>query len=84
MIEVHLYGHLRRAAVKSGVHCPSIAWVDMEEATVAQVLEALGIDRAEVSNIFINGRYTPAALVQIVRSGDRLGMFPTNMRLLYV
>jgi hypothetical protein len=56
----------------------------MPEGTVARVLEVLGIDRAEISNIFINGRYTPAALDQIVRPGDRLGIFPANMRMLYV
>jgi sulfur carrier protein ThiS len=84
LIEVHLYGHLRRAGAQANVHRPSIAWVDIQEGTVAQVLETLGIGRAEVSNIFINGRYTPAALDQIVRSGDRLGIFPANMRMLYV
>ncbi len=84
MIEVHLYGRLRRLAAQSGVHRPSITWVDLPEGTVAQVVEALGIDRAEVSNVFVNGRYDPAALDQTVRSGDRIGLFPPDMRMLYV
>jgi hypothetical protein len=84
LIEVHLYGRLRRAAAQSGVHRPSVAWVDMTEGTVAQVLEALGLDRAEVGNLFINGRYTYAAVDLTVRSGDRVGVFPTDMRMLYV
>jgi hypothetical protein len=84
LIEVHLYGQLRRAAAQSGVHRPSVTWVGMEEGTVARVLEVLGLDRAEVGNVFINGRYTYAALDLTVRSGDRLGIFPTTMRMLYV
>jgi hypothetical protein len=84
VIEVHLYGRLRRLAAQSGVHRPSIVWAGIEEGPVAQVLEALGIDRSAVGNIFINGRYDPAALERTVRSGDRLGVFPRDMRLLYV
>ncbi len=84
MIEVHLYGLLRRHAARSSVHEPSIAWVDLPEGTVAEVLEALGVERRAVSNVFINGRFDPAALERTVRSGDRVGVFPTNMRMLYV
>lgn len=84
MIEVHLYGWLRRHAAQSSVQRPSIAWVDLPEGTVAQVLGILGIERQAVGNVFINGRYDPAALERIVRSGDRIGVFPTNMRMLYV
>lgn len=84
MIEVHLYGRLRRLATQSGVHRPSVAWVDLPEGTVAQVIEALGVERETVGNIFVNGRYDPAALDQTVRSGDRIGLFPPDMRMLYV
>jgi len=84
LIEVHLYGRLRRLAAQSGVWRPSIAWVDLQEGTVAQVMEALGVGPEEVSNIFINGRYDPAAPDQTVRSGDRIGLFPPDMRMLYV
>jgi len=84
LIEVHLYGRLRRLAAQSGVWMPSIAWVDLTDVTVAQVIEALGVGPGDVSNIFINGRYDPAALDRIVRSGDRIGLFPPDMRMLYV
>lgn len=84
MIEVHLYGRLRRLAPQSGVHRPSIAWVDLPEGTVAQALAVLGIERAAVGNIFVNGRYDAQPWDRTVRSGDRLGVFPTDMRMLYV
>lgn len=84
MIEVHLYGGLRHLAPQSGVHRPSVVRVDVAEGTVAQVIARLGLDPAAVSNVFVNGRYTPGALEQTVRSGDRLGLFPPNMRMLYV
>jgi hypothetical protein len=49
------------------------------------VLQRLGIDpEAEVSNVFINGRYTYAAGGRDVVDGDRLGVFPKNMGMLYV
>ncbi len=84
MIEVHLYGRLRRLAAQSGVWRPSITWVDLPEGTVVQVIVALGIDLAEVSNVFVNGHYDAAALDRTVRSGDRIGLFPPDMRMLYV
>lgn len=84
MIEVHLYGRLRRLAAQSGVHRPSVTWVDLPVGTVAQVIEALGVEPEAVSNVFVNGRYDPAALDQTVRSGDRIGLFPPDMRMLYV
>lgn len=84
MIEIHLYGRLRRLAAQSGVHRPSVTWVDLPEGTVAQVIEVLGVEREAVGNIFVNGRYDPAALDQTVRSGDRIGLFPPDMRMLYV
>ena len=84
MIEVHLYGRLRRLAPQSGVHRASIAWVDLPQGTVAQALAVLGIERAAIGNIFINGRYDAAAWERAVQSGDRLGVFPSDMRMLYV
>lgn len=84
MIEVHLYGRLRRHAAQAGVWQPSVARVDLPEGTAAEVLGTLGIDPSAVGNIFINGRYDPAAVERTVRSGDRLGVFPRDMRLLYV
>jgi hypothetical protein len=83
LIEVHLYGRLRRLAPQSGVHQPSTVRVDRCKTTVEQVLAALGLERAAVGQVFINGRYYAAPFEQVVHSGDRLGVFPPDMRLLY-
>jgi len=85
MVEVRLYGRLRRFAQDPRVTADSIAWVPLEEqATVEEVLRRLGIDPdAEVSNIFINGRYSPEARRMVVRGGDRVGVFPKEMAMLY-
>jgi hypothetical protein len=52
--------------------------------TVGDVLFRLGIEPArEVGQVFINGRYVHAALATPVGDGDRLGVFPKNMAMLY-
>ena len=85
MVEVRLYGRLRRVAEHPEVTADSIAWVRVAgDTTVDAVLRRLGIDpEHEVSNIFINGRYFYDARVRAVRDGDRLGVFPKDMGMLY-
>jgi len=85
MVEVRLYGRLRRFAQNPEVTAESIAWVSVEgEVKVEEVLRRLGIDpEKEVSNIFINGRYYYDARERTVRSGDRVGVFPKDMAMLY-
>jgi len=85
MIDVRLFGSLRRFAKQSSVTAESIARVTAEPGdTVADVLRRLGIDpEQEVSNIFVNGRYAYKAREIRVQDGDRLGVFPKNMAMLY-
>jgi len=57
----------------------SLPWQD---DTVASVIERIRIPRSEVgSNLFVNGRY--ATLETRLADGDRLGIFPDDMQLLY-
>ena len=83
MIEVHLYGKLRRFSDSADPKSPSIAAVQWQQGnTVGQVIARLAIPVDEVgSNIFLNGRY--ANLESPVQDGDRLGLFPDDMQLLY-
>ncbi len=85
MIEVRLYGNLRRFAENREAMAESIAWVPWHpEDTVETVLKRVGIDPdREVSNIFVNGRYSYLARQIQVNDGDRLGVFPKNMGMLY-
>ena len=65
-IELRLFGHLRRYAAeqpaRSGmaIHLPG----DGQE-TVGQILARLGIEPAEVGNLFINGRLLPRSVYPI-------------------
>ncbi len=83
LIEVHLYGKLRRFSENQNPRQESIIQVDIEEGdTIADVIERIGIPMNEVGrNIFLNGEYSE--LTRSVRHGDRLGIFPDDMQLLY-
>lgn len=83
MIEVHLYGKLRRFAEDPDPTSDSIVRVPvMEGDTIGRILERIGIPLEEVgSNVFLNGEYS--GLNRPVKSGDRLGVFPDDMQLLY-
>jgi hypothetical protein len=81
-VEVHLYGKLRRLADVQATAGDSIMRVPVQDgATIADVLARLGVPLADTSNIFLNGQLSlPARAVQ---PGDRLGVFPNDMSLLY-
>ena len=81
-IEVHLYGALRSYAAQKEVGRESVAWLDLQPgSTVGDALRRLGIGDGEVSNVFRNGRL--AAREDTLQPGDRLGVFPLNISLLY-
>ncbi len=82
MIEVHLYGKLRRLAPNRGAAEDSlvtVAAVDGED--VGALLKRLGISDGQVSNIFVNGELSD--LGRGVYDRDRVGVFPDDMALLY-
>jgi len=83
MIDIHLYGKLRKYSDDLNPTTPSIASVLWEAGdAVGKVIGRLGIPLTEVgSNVFLNGRY--ANLESPVHDGDRLGLFPDDMQLLY-
>ena len=83
MIEVHLYGKLRRFAEESDPTSDSIVRVPVAEGdTIAKILNQIGIPSKEVgNNVFLNGEYS--GLSRPVKPGDRLGLFPDDMQLLY-
>ena len=83
MIEVHLYGKLRRFTENTSPRKESIIRVQVEEGdTIESIIRRIGIPMAEIGrNIFLNGEYSK--LTRHVRCGDRLGVFPDDMQLLY-
>ena len=83
MIEVHLYGKLRRFTNNQDPTRDSIVYIPVEVGdTIEDIVRRIGIPQDELgSNIFVNGEYS--ALERKVNDGDRLGVFPDNMQLLY-
>jgi len=84
MVEVHLYGKLRRFTDNQDPARDSIIYVPAQEgSTIENVIRRIGIPSEEVgSSIFRNGRYV--ALTRKVEDGDRLGIFPDNMAMIIV
>jgi len=83
MIEVHLYGKLRRFTDNQDPSRDSIVYIPVEEGdTIEDIIRRVGIPlEALGSNIFLNGEYS--ALGRKVKDGERLGVFPNDMTLLY-
>ena len=81
-VEVHLYGKLRRLAGCQDAAGDCIASVTVTDGeTIADVLSRLDIPLEETSNLFLNGQLSlPTRPIQ---PGDRLGVFPNDMSLLY-
>jgi hypothetical protein len=83
MIEVHLYGTLRRFADDQDPRRESILRIPASETdTIASVVRRIGIPDEELSaNVFLNGEYS--SLSREVGGADRLALFPQDMGLLY-
>ncbi|MFC1951760.1 MoaD/ThiS family protein [Chloroflexota bacterium] len=83
MVEVHLYGKLRRFTANQDPSRDSIVCIPVEKGnTIKDIVRRIGIPHEELgSNIFLNGEYS--ALERKVKEGDRLGVFPNDMQLLY-
>lgn len=82
MIEVWLYGQLRRLAPRSGATEDSVVEVPVQAGdTIGDVVQRLGIDPAQVRHLFLNHQYS--TLQRPVKPGDRLAVFGSDMALLY-
>ena len=83
MIEVHLYGKLRRFAEDPSPNGDSIILVPARECeNIGDIVDRVGIPREELGrNIFLNGNLS--ALNRAMHDGDRLALFPPDMTLLY-
>jgi len=82
-VEVRLYGALRRFAEAQDPRGESVLPVPVRKGdTIKDTVRRIGIREEELSpNLFLNGEYS--ALSREVRAGDRLGLFPRDMGLLY-
>jgi len=83
MIDVHLYGKLRRFAPHGDPDSDSVVSLPHRDGdTVGSVTARLGIPDADLgANLFVDGRYADRRTP--VRDGARVGLFPDDMQLLY-
>jgi hypothetical protein len=83
MIEVHLYGKLRRFADQRDPRGASVVRLDVPAgASIRDLAAEIGIPSEELgANVFLDGRY--ASLDAPVGAALRLGLFPDDMQLLY-
>ena len=84
-ISVKLYGELRERfsfkKVDAGI--PNTLKIEIHEfGTVLDILKQLNIEENEISHIFVNGIYSGAG--KIVKDGDRIGIFPKRMGLMFM
>ena len=83
MVSVNLYGKLRRFAEKQNPMGESVIYISVQDGdSIGDIVRKIGIRHEKLgSNIFLNGEYS--SLTRKVKSGDRLGLFPNDMQLLY-
>jgi molybdopterin converting factor small subunit len=83
-ITVKLFGDLRKKTCTNDLTggIPSLITINNKGlATISDLLEYLNIKQSETSHIFINGVYS--SFSKKIKDGDRIGLFPRNMGLLY-
>ena len=84
-IKVKLYGDLRENKIQSNndMGLPSTIDIRIEGIyTVLDILNKLRITKEEISHIFVNNKYS--APKKEIKNGDRIGIFPKRMGLIFV
>ncbi|WP_376791032.1 MoaD/ThiS family protein [Thermoflexus sp.] len=85
MIEIHLYGELRRYIGQEDPSQDAVAFLNARpELTVAEALQVLGVPPDEARHVFINGLYDPEGLSRKLSDGDRVGVFPRTMTMPHI
>ena len=84
-ILIKLYGNLREKVKDTDLEIgfPITLNVESNEIhTVLDILDKFNIEDNEISHIFVNGKYCGPG--KEVRDGDRVGLFPKKMALMFV
>ena len=81
MLRVHLYGLLRRLVDGSRPDEDTVLNLEAKEnESFGQLVDRLGLGHVDIGDCFINGRL--ASESSPVKDGNRIGLFPFNMRLI--
>ena len=84
-ILVKLYGKLREKLKNVDLEKGLPVTFNIEDNTihfVYDIVEKFAISEDELSHIFVNGKY--CGIGKEIRNGDRVGLFPKNMALMFV
>jgi len=84
-IKVKLYGDLREKAPQHNSNTGSPSTLNLEDdeiKTVFDILKKFNIEETEISHIFVNHKYSKPR--KEIKNGDRVGLFPKNMGLIFV
>jgi hypothetical protein len=66
LVEIHLFGNLRRYADEPQPQPGTVVHLPLEgDGTVGQVLSRFGIEAEEVGNVFLNGHLLPRSVYPI-------------------
>ncbi len=84
-IKVKLYGDLREKASKHNSNAGAPSTLNLEDNEIKfvfDILKKFNIEETEISHIFVNHKYSEPR--KEVKDGDRVGLFPKNMGLIFV
>ena len=84
-ILIKLYGKLRENVKDVDLEKGLPVTIKIEDTSihaVYDILEKFAINEDELSHIFVNGKY--CGIGKRVKNGDRVGLFPKNMALMFV
>ena len=82
---VKFYGDLKKKSlVQSGdSRIPATMEIEINKGcTVFDLLKQFNIEENEISHIFVNGVYCGSG--KVIKSGDRVGIFPRRMGIMFV
>jgi molybdopterin converting factor small subunit len=83
-ILVKLYGKLRENVKDADLEKGLPVTLNIEECNVHfvyDIVEKFAISEDELSHIFVNGKY--CGIGKDIKEGDRIGLFPKNMALMF-
>lgn len=84
-LQVKLYGDLKTKVNHKGIDVGTPSTLNIEDESieiVSDILKKLVIRESEISHIFVNGKYSE--LGRKVKNGDRIGLFPRRMALIFL
>jgi len=84
-IKVKLYGDLRKKALQHNSNAGAPSTLNLEDDEIKKVFDILkkfNIEETEISHIFVNHKYSKSR--KEIKNGDRVGLFPKNMGLIFV